>query len=100
MFGYSYVCDGCKDAIVQWFERRYNWTIDLQSILFHHGVVPAIASIIETFTAPGDKVAISTPVYPPFFNIPTAQGRVVEACDLVEKNGSYVFDFAIFGGNV
>lgn len=95
VFGYSYIADDCKNAIVDWNKRRHDWVIDPQTILFHQGVVPAIASIIETFTAPGDKVAVSTPVYPPFFNVPTAQGRVVEACDLVERDGSYDFDFDI-----
>lgn len=93
IFGYSYVCDGCKTAIVQWFERRHSWTIHPETIIFHHGVVPAIASIIETFTEIGDKVAISTPVYPPFFNVPKNQKRELIACDLIEKNGNYSYDF-------
>lgn len=94
VFGYSYVCGGCKNAVVNWYERRHQWTIDPETILFHHGVVPAIASIIETFTAPNDKVAISTPVYPPFSNVPKSQGRELVCCDLVEVNGSYTYDFA------
>lgn len=94
VFGYSYVGEDCKKAIIGWFERHHNWSIEQDTILFHQGVVPAIASIIETFTEPGDSIAVSTPVYPPFFNIPKALGRVVEACDLVEQNGSYTYDFA------
>ena len=94
VFGYSYVDEDCKKAITGWFERHHNWLIEQDTILFHQGVVPAIASIIETFTKPGDSIAVSTPVYPPFFNIPKAQGRVIEACDLVEQNGSYTYDFA------
>lgn len=93
VFGYSYVCDGCKKAIVDWYARRHRWEIEPESILFHHGVVPAIASIIETFTKEGDKIAISTPVYPPFFNVPSHQNREIITCDLVETNGSYTFDF-------
>ena len=93
VFGYSYVCDDCKKAIVSWFERRHQWTIDPQTILFNQGVVPAIASIVETFTEPGDKIAISTPVYPPFFNVPKHQQREIVSCDLVEENGSYRYDF-------
>ncbi|WP_042475989.1 MalY/PatB family protein [Bacillus ndiopicus] len=93
VFGYSYVCGGCKEAIVKWYERRHQWTIQPETILFHHGVVPAIASIIETFTEPNDKVAISTPVYPPFSNVPQNQGRELVLCDLVEVNGSYTYDF-------
>lgn len=93
IFGYSYVCDGCKEAIVHWYERRHHWHIEAETILFHHGVVPAIASIIETFTELNDRVAISTPVYPPFTNVTQNQGREVVNCDLTEDNGSYTFDF-------
>ncbi|WP_332648963.1 MalY/PatB family protein [Lysinibacillus sp. 54212] len=93
IFGYSYVCDDCKGAIVDWFKRRHSLTINPETILFQQGVVPAIASIIETFTEPGDRVAISTPVYPPFFTVPRNQKRELISCDLNENNGIYSYDF-------
>lgn len=94
IFGYSYVSDACKNAIQDWFKRRHNWHIETNTILFHQGVVPALATIIETFTNPGDKIGISTPVYPPFFNIPKAQNREVVECDLVSNDNSFEFDFS------
>lgn len=93
IFGYSYVSEQCKQAIQQWFEKRHNWSIDPTTILFHQGVVPAIATVIETFSEPGDKICISTPVYPAFFNIPQAQKREVVACDLVANDNGYEYDF-------
>ncbi|CAM5218711.1 cysteine-S-conjugate beta-lyase OS=Ureibacillus acetophenoni OX=614649 GN=SAMN05877842_109141 PE=3 SV=1 [Ureibacillus acetophenoni] len=93
IFGYSYVSDLCKQAIQNWFIKRHNWKIETNTILFQQGVVPAIASIIETFTEPGDKVCISTPVYPAFFNIPKAQKREVVAVDLTLRNNAYEYDF-------
>ena len=93
IFGYSYVSETCKQAIQQWFDKRHNWHIETNTILFHQGVVPAIATIIETFTEPGDKICISTPVYPAFFNIPRAQKREVVACDLVAKDNGFEYDF-------
>lgn len=93
VFGYSYVCDDCKEAIVSWFKKRHQWTIDPATILFNQGVVPAIASIVEAFTAPGDKIAVSTPVYPPFFKVPQHQQREIVSCDLIEDNGTYHYDF-------
>lgn len=94
IFGYSYVSDACKNTIQGWFERRHNWHIDTNTLMFHQGVVPALATIVETFTQPGDKICISTPVYPAFFNIPSAQHREVIECDLVAADGSYQFDFS------
>nr|WP_106780589.1 MalY/PatB family protein [Lysinibacillus timonensis] len=93
IFGYSYVSDECKSAIQSWFAKRHNWEIEPQTILFQQGVVPAIATIIETFTEPGDKICISTPVYPAFFSIPRAQKREVITCDLVLKDQAYQYDF-------
>ncbi|RKJ12102.1 aminotransferase class I/II-fold pyridoxal phosphate-dependent enzyme, partial [Butyricicoccus sp. 1XD8-22] len=57
------------------------------------GVVPAMATIIETFSNPGDKICISTPVYPAFFSIPRAQKREVVTCDLIAKDNGYEYDF-------
>ncbi|RHW36833.1 pyridoxal phosphate-dependent aminotransferase [Lysinibacillus yapensis] len=94
IFGYSYVSDECKNAIQGWFERRHNWHIETNTLMFHQGVVPALATILETFTKPGDKICISTPVYPAFFGIPSAQQREVIECQLVAAEGSYKFDFS------
>jgi len=93
IFGYSYVSNECKNAIVGWFERRHKWHIDPNTLMFHQGVVPALGTILETFTNPGDKICISTPVYPAFFNIPRAQKLEVLECDLEINDGSFKFDF-------
>lgn len=94
IYGYSYISDECKTAIVNWYERRHNWHIEKESLLFHSGVVPAIATVVETFTSPGDKVCISTPVYPAFFNIPRALKREVVECPLIQSETNiFEYDF-------
>ena len=93
ILGYSYVCEGCKQSIVSWFETRHKWIIDSSTILFHHGVIPIIATVIETFTKPGDQVGMMTPVYPPFFNLPTNQQRQITQVTLCEKDGKYTIDY-------
>ncbi|MBD8036894.1 pyridoxal phosphate-dependent aminotransferase [Solibacillus sp. A46] len=93
IFGYTFASDEVKDAIVKWYETRHQWNIDPSTILFQPGVVPAIATIIETFTEVGDKIAMSTPAYPPFFNVPKDQMREVVTCDLTEESGIYTINF-------
>lgn len=93
VFGYTFANDEVKGAIVKWYKTRHQWRIDPTTILFQPGVVPAIATIIETFTEVGDKVAMFTPAYPPFFNIPKEQMREVVTCDLTEDNGIYTINF-------
>lgn len=96
IFGYSYVSEEAKQAIVDWQKNRYNWHIEKESISFSHGVVSALANILTALTQQGDKVLISTPVYPPFFNIPKSNGREVVTCPLVEQDGTFVYDFEAF----
>ncbi len=93
ILGYSYVCEGCKKSIISWFEKRHKWQIDSSTILFHHGVIPIIATVIETFTKPGDQIGMMTPVYPPFFNLPASQNRQITQVTLREQKGKYSIDF-------
>jgi len=96
VFGYSYICDGCKDAVGSWLSERHAWETKNEWMLFHHGVVPAIASVIETFTNPGDGILVTSPVYPPFFQIPKRQGRNLVECNMNEEDGIYTIDFDEF----
>lgn len=96
VFGYSYICDGCKDAVRSWLFERHGWETNNEWMLFHHGVVPAIASVVETFTKPGDGILVTSPVYPPFFQIPERQGRNIVECIMNEKDGVYSIDFEDF----
>lgn len=93
IFGYTFPNNDVKQAITNWFSTRHHWTIDPTTLLFYQGVIPAIASIIETFTNVGDKIGMSTPIYPPFFHVPKAQQREIVTCDLTENNGSYELAF-------
>lgn len=96
VLGYSYVCDDCKKAIIDWNKELHQWSIDPSTILFQHGVIPAIASIIETFSSPGDPVSVMSPVYPPFFTVPTSQSRKILYAPMIEEEGKYKVDFNAF----
>ena len=96
VFGYSFVGAEAVQAIVDWQNAHHDWHIDKESIVFCNGVVAALADSIKALTNPGDKVLISSPVYPPFYNIPKSNGREVVSCPLVEKDGTFVYDFEAF----
>lgn len=96
VFGYSYICTKCKDAVRTWLSSRHGWETENEWMLFHHGVVPAIATVVETFTNAGDNILITSPVYPPFFNVPGHQKRNIVECKLKEDNGKYSIDFEEF----
>jgi cysteine-S-conjugate beta-lyase len=96
VFGYSYICDECKDGIRSWLEQRHSWETENEWMLFHHGVVPAIATVIETFTEDGDGILITPPVYPPFFQVPALMERTIVECVMTEKDRNYSIDFVEF----
>ena len=96
VFGYSFVNDEAVKAIVDWQNTHHDWHIDKESIVFCNGVVAALADSVKALTNPGDKVLISSPVYPPFYNIPKSNGREIVSCPLVEKDGTFVYDFEAF----
>lgn len=93
IFGYTFADNDVKNSIVHWYNTRHQWTIDPNTIIFQPGVVPAIATVIETFTEAGDKIGMSTPAYPPFTNVPAAQQREVVTCELTEQDGHYTMNF-------
>ncbi len=96
IFGYSYICEGCKTAVQSWLHAKHNWETETEWMLFHHGVIPAIATVVETFTKPGASILVTPPIYPPFFSIPEKLGRKVEVSPLKESNGTYAMDFVSF----
>lgn len=96
IFGYSYICSACKDAVRNWLSERHGWETKNEWMLFHHGVVPAIATVVETFTNKGDNIVITSPVYPPFFNVPGNQQRNIVECRMIEEKGKYSIDFEEF----
>lgn len=68
VFGYALVEDEYYDAIISWFQRRHQWTIRREEILYTTGVIPAMSCAIKALTMPGEKVLILSPDYNCFFS--------------------------------
>ena len=69
VLGYTFAPDGYKMAVLNWFQKRYGIATKWNRMRFVPGIVQGIAFALQTFTQPGDKVLITTPVYPPFINV-------------------------------
>lgn len=96
IYGYSMVPDSYYKAVINWFKRRHNWTIEREWMLYTTGVVPAISCAIKALTLPGEKVLVMTPVYNCFFSSIRNQGCVVEETELVREADTYKIDFDDF----
>ena len=80
VFGYAIVQDSYYDAVINWYERRHQWSIKREWIQYTTGVVPAISAVIKALTMPGERVLILTPVYNCFFSSIRNNG-----CEVVES---------------
>ena len=94
VFGYTVVEEDYYLAIISWFQRRHNWRIHREEILYTTGVVPAMSVAIKALTMPGEKVLILSPDYNCFFSSVRNNGcEVLEtALRRTEKNGEITFE--------
>lgn len=96
IFGYTLVDESYYDAIINWFKRRHQWTIDRSWIIYTTGVVPAVSAVIKALTLPGEKVLLQTPAYNCFYSSIRNQGCEIAETELKREGNSYVMDFEDF----
>lgn len=92
IFGYTKVPDRYYDAITDWFQRRHNWHLEKEWIIYTSGVVPALSAVIKALTVPGDKVLVQTPVYNCFFSSIRNNGCELVSSPLVRSGNTYRVD--------
>ncbi|TJX66464.1 putative C-S lyase [Soehngenia saccharolytica] len=92
IFGYTYRADSFNQSIKSWLKKRHGWEIDKEWITFSPGIVPALSLCVNTFTNPGDKVIIQTPIYPPFRSVVEGNGRTIIDNELSYEGNSYHMD--------
>lgn len=93
IFGYVHVPDEYYTAVTRWFERRHNWSIREEWMIYTSGVVPAISAVIKALTEPGDGVVVQTPVYNCFFSSVRNNGCRIVANPLRYVGNTYYIDF-------
>jgi len=93
VFGYSFVPDSYYQAFFNWMEKRYHFPLQKEWVRFTTGCVTGIAWMIATFTKPGDACLILTPVYFPFHNVVTNNGRTLVKVDLNYDQGYFTMDY-------
>ncbi len=93
IFGYTKVPDAYYNAVISWFGRRHNFTVEKEWMIYTIGVVPAISATILALTNPGDKVIVQEPVYNCFFSSIRNNQCESFSNDLIYKDGKYTIDF-------
>ncbi len=96
VLGYTMPSKGYWQAVTAWLERRYGIKTTKDNLHFIPGIVAGIAYALLCFTQPGDKVLVTTPVYPPFLNLPKDSGRTLVCSPLKIEDGRFAIDFDDF----
>ena len=93
VIGYTSMPNDFADAIQHWQQNQNGYAVEREWINFCPGVITSINQAYLTFSEPGDKIIVQTPVYDPFFRFAQRLGRVPVENPLIEENGQYRMDF-------
>jgi len=77
--GYGHAIPDLGRAVAGFAARRWNWDVDTAQVTAVTDVGVGVVELIRVLTRPGDAVAISPPVYAPFFDwVPESGARLLE----------------------
>ena len=94
IFGYSVIPDTWYQAYINWWEKRHDFSMKKEWLIFCTGIIPALSSIIRKLTTPAEKILLQTPVYNHMFTSIVNNGRQVLESRLEYRDGEYRIDFA------
>ena len=81
-----------RAAMTAWMKRRHDWDIEPEWALQTHGLVNALAMIIQACSAPGEGVIVFSPVYHAFARIINANDRRMVASSLLVRDNRFHMD--------
>jgi cystathionine beta-lyase len=92
VYGYTFLPNTYYSAVINWFQRRHNWTIEKKWIYYAPGVLPGLSFAVQAFSKPGDKIIVQNPIYTPFYSIIKNNDckRLLNPLNL--SNGRYTMD--------
>ncbi|WP_455810866.1 MalY/PatB family protein [Pseudomonas graminis] len=80
------------DAISDWYQQRFDVTVDQQQIVYGPSVIYMVAQMIRRWSQPGDGVVIHTPAYDAFYKVIEGNQREVLALPLHRRQGEWHCD--------
>ena len=96
VLGYTMPSEPYWHAVTAWLQKHYNIQATKEQLHFIPGIVAGISFALLALTQPGDRVLVTTPVYPPFLNLPRESGRTLVVSPLRVEEGRFEIDFDDF----
>lgn len=90
--GYTASRTPLNETFAGFAQRRFGWTVDPSRIRSTADVSMGIVEILRRVIVPGDRVIVTTPVYPPFFDVVEEAGGVVERVPLRDTGTGWELD--------
>ncbi len=96
VLGYTMPSSGYWQAVRDWLHNHYRIDATTEQLHFIPGIVAGISYAILCLTQPDDRILVTTPVYPPFLNLPKSSQRTLVVSPLKIENGRFCIDFEDF----
>jgi len=82
-----------NQAVVDWINRRHQWQIEAEWIVWVPGVVTAVNGACRAFCNPGQKALVQKPNYPPLLAAPALNQLQLETVETIMLDGRWTLDF-------
>lgn len=90
--GYTPPDPGLREAYAGFARRRFGWDVDPQRVSWTGDVMMGVVELLRATIAPGDRVIITPPVYPPFFFCVEEAGGVPHEVPLQNSDDGWLLD--------
>lgn len=92
--GYTPPDPGLRAAYADFARRRFGWGVDPGRLRSTADVIMGVVEILRATVAPGERVVVTPPVYPPFYDAIPEAGGVVERVPLIDDEHAWSLDLA------
>lgn len=90
--GYTAADSGIRSAYSAFARRRFGQHIEPAHIRTTCDVMMGVVEILRSVTTPGDRVIVTPPVYPPFYDCVPEAGAVIERVPLRDTGTAWELD--------
>jgi len=92
-FGYTIFGESYKKATADWMKIRHGVDVETEWVFFSPGVIDSLTMAVSAYTEPGDKIAMFTPVYGPFYSVINQNECELCRCPLIKTENGWQIDF-------
>lgn len=85
-----------SEAVAGWYTQQFGYRFDPERVVLLPDVMRGVTLAIELWSAPGEGVLTTTPVYPPFLQATAESGRRLVAAPLAAGRDRYELDLDAF----